>query len=901
MMRPEAPAPAGERGWGTQLALLPQLLFQYIARAMEPPRNLTYGLIGHRDIAASDIPRIRAALTDWWKSEVVLAPQQVTLLTSLAAGAAQLATDILIKNANAREPRLHVVLPDARDAYAKEVEKDEEKQAAQGGVAAGGFHRLTTRQDVQFTLREPAPAVSASDEQRKKEGVRRAGRHIAENADVLLALWDGVHGGKGDTSNTIAYAISEECREIRKAKRRMPLRVVWLAVPRRSNPHPAGEAFTVQEIPTNETPRFSGFAGTGGWGRRLRRTALLALAVSSVSVSLWGYHLDLARCDAPAAAILDRSILAVSHLVMESLAESTGLGGHGAPWVRAGRWLGVAFFIVAGASIVDRIFGTWVALRTWWVTRRVRHDLVCGLGWRGRALVQSGRDKGATVVVELNPDPSARELCRRAGAALIEGDAADPAILGKAGVKNLRHAFICSPDDETNLRITHELAKLRATSTTRSWRPSKWLRGESAQLAQPLVCCVSLTHSGSAGVLNDVLPENHGLDLRVFNAEAVTARMVLKTYPLDRFTASPDCDGARAVLIGESPMAWELFEQFLQQGHFEKGRPLGITWLSADPAALCEQLVTRHPIFAVQKANGGPLVAAPEFVWLEQQVLPLVTFVRQPRSKRSMLELFEGNLVLREQQEVTSVFVALDSTPESLGIAALLAPVLEMQRSARRRDITMVVYYQTPEKLYRDDIEQALNRDYPRLPIMVFSDFLGDCSKETVRADEIDRVARRVNGVYARGVAAAAAADFDNVCEQEWTGLSEADKESSREAAAHAHVKARIRSRLLAKGCDDKGITEALARIEHNRWCANRLLAGFRPLTGVPPSAAEKEEIAAWFTDKSFKNACRRARKHVDLVPFDDFDRIFDAERAPKERQKDYDQIKALDHLLRRA
>ncbi|HRJ09455.1 MAG TPA: NAD-binding protein [Prosthecobacter sp.] len=800
------------------------------------------------------------------------------------------------------------VLPFDKTGYRDVVEADEAKFTP---GAEWSFAALSQKAH-EVPLPPPPPPErpdKQTDEKHRQECYRQAGRHLAENADVLVALWDGIYGGgMGGTGDTLAYAVSQECQQIRKQKGRTPLRVVWLAVPRQSNPHPATEAFTLGAIQPARLARFSGLAGRKLFWPVTRALLLAALFFFSVFFSLAGYRESVDACERDTISMLDHSILALSHLVMEGLTEDTGLGGGGAWQVRLGRWLAVGFAGLGLAAFFEKVFGVWAWLRRWFTAHFLPHDLICGLGWRGRALVENGSRRRPTLVIEQQPDEAARDLCRRAGAMLIEGDAGDPAILRQAGIARLRHAFVCSQDDETNMRIVHELAKLGGGGGIFFGRGKGAPLGRKTSDDQALVCGVSLKDRATAQILKDVLPENHGLDLRIFNAETVTARMLLERHPLDRFAASPDAAGARVVLIGESLMAWELFEQFLQLGHFEKGRPLSIAWLSPDPQAARDRLVARHPVYSAAEREGQPC-AFPEWVWLEKQVLPVVLFLKHPSSERALVDLFEGGLALRAKKEVTSVFIALESAPESAALAALLAPVLERQRAALKRDITLTLYYNTPEDVYRDDIEQALNRDHPTLPVVVFSDFMGDCSKKAVRGDEIDRVARRLNGIYAFGLGKSLGMpieDFDGKCVDAWSGISEADKESSRQAAAHAHVKARVRKRLIGKGQTAAAAEEALARIEHDRWCAYSLLKGFRPLTRIPSavgagfaaSESEKTDILRWFEDKTFKNSCRRARIHADLVPFDDFDTLFDAEQAAKEKKKDMDQIQALNLLL---
>ncbi len=79
---------------------------------------------------------------------------------------------------------------------------------------------------------------------------------------------------------------------------------------------------------------------------------------------------------------------------------------------------------------------------------------------------------------------------------------------------------------------------------------------------------------------------------------------------------------------------------------------------------------------------------------------------------------------------------------------------------------------------------------------------------------------------------------------QEWLTAEEWQRESSRDAVRHLNVKQHYFSKLSAQD-------EKLRRLEHQRWCAERLLLGWRH---------------AQTTDRDL-------RLHKDLQPFDKLDR----------------------------
>jgi hypothetical protein len=849
-------------------------------------------IIGHRDLQAGDLPYIQASLADWYSRRVADTAAQPELLTSLTPGAEQLAAWVLTSSGVSKVPALRLVFPYGEAAFVEEV-RAEERQYQQHhapwtfDVLARRARGKAIRLNATWGFKSQTRDIALHDQDKADTPEpcnRSAGRYLAENVDMMIAVWDGVHSGRiGDTSDGVLYATSEQCQQARAKAGREPLEVHWLAVPHQSNPFPAGEAFTWQRL-SLPTPVITPRAKTLRRHVRKLQVALpAALAAASFAVSFAGYLLHRASTPIAMPAITDAALTAVSHLTLNAF--DVAADGPGAVLIRIGRLLAVGFALTTVASVMNGLF--------WWVddlalswARSRPHDLICGLGWRGRAFVaDTAEARIATVAVERSPDESARDACARMGVALVEGDATDPETMRKVGVSSVRCAFVSCGKDETSMRVMHQLAK-------------------TAQGAR-MVCCVGLRSQRRFQVLQNALPEGHQIDLRIFNTESITARMYLESNPIDRFTASPSVAGAHVILLGASAMATAVAYQVLQQGIFEPGKGLMITWITPDAATACRLFAERHPVFQSRPPDSleGPWIAEPEAVWMQEGVLPKVRFFELPLSDRVLLGLLEDGDRVAFDSWVTSVIVGIEDPAASVSIAYAVAPHLESARLRNNRDITIACYYNTPEDVYRGDIERALNRDFPSLPVRVFADFMGDCSKQVVRGDVVDRIARRVNGIYS--LQDIGAADFDERCNRLWRDLSENDKESNRQAAAHAWVKARIRARLLRQSLNSKVVDEALAHVEHRRWCAEYLLEGFRPLTRIPSSdapfhlsAAEKSDVAEWFESAQAKKACKRVKRQADLLPFDAFDKVFGPIAAAKERGKDLRQIRALDFLL---
>ncbi len=89
------------------------------------------------------------------------------------------------------------------------------------------------------------------------------------------------------------------------------------------------------------------------------------------------------------------------------------------------------------------------------------HHIICGFGRVGRQVARDLRAARAKyVVIDSNTDN--RELAQGVGVRFIEGDAADDAVLARAGIARARSLIACADSDAENIFITLTARELRA-------------------------------------------------------------------------------------------------------------------------------------------------------------------------------------------------------------------------------------------------------------------------------------------------------------------------------------------------------------------------------------------------------------------------------------------------------
>ena len=130
-------------------------------------------------------------------------------------------------------------------------------------------------------------------------------------------------------------------------------------------------------------------------------------------------------------------------------------------WIEAGRWCGVVAFIATLMTLF------WWRLRhevrlfrlSWWKD----HVVICGLGEKGLDILRCQKKDRRVVVIDPHPEPQLALRCEEKGAVLISADATNAKALKTARVARAAEIWVCTPQDETNLRIAHAIDVLLRT------------------------------------------------------------------------------------------------------------------------------------------------------------------------------------------------------------------------------------------------------------------------------------------------------------------------------------------------------------------------------------------------------------------------------------------------------
>jgi hypothetical protein len=469
--------------------------------------------------------------------------------------------------------------------------------------------------------------------------------------------------------------------------------------------------------------------------------------------------------------------------------------------------------------------------------RRLRgHVVVCGLGERGLLLAKAlSRDHR---VVAIDDDETARGVgeAREAGVIVMLGDATDSTVLRKAGARRARYLVAVGGDDGMNAEIAVDSREL--------------LDGTDGDLTafvhvvDPKLCALLREQHLRA--------EGRGsFRLRFFNVYEAGARAWLAEHPPFAAGHAP-----HLVVVGAGQVGASLVVGAAR------------SWL------------TRHPETALHpESSSVPRITIVDRAATEKRALLVA---RTPGLREFCdLEACEIDVTSADYERAdflfdaegrctaTAVYVCLDDDSRGLTAALTLARRLE----GVRPPVPVVVRMRRESGLagLLDGVEDATAlRAFPLLDRTCTAELLLDRTTEEI-------LAREAHERYVRQELEAGVTQETNPSLVGWDELPESLKESNRRQAAHIAVK------LAAVGCTSAPLNgadgvvlsrdevEQLARMEHERWLAERLFECWAPA----PTKDLKEQ------------------KSPTLLPWD--------ELSPEERRKDLDAVRDLPGLLARA
>jgi hypothetical protein len=513
--------------------------------------------------------------------------------------------------------------------------------------------------------------------------------------------------------------------------------------------------------------------------------AVLALVALALGMDGFRRHFDAVGDPRSPADLL---YLALQLFTLESGSVSPPVNGE----LDVARLLAPGVAVYAAARAVAAVFRDQLQL----LRARIAsgHVVVCGLGERGVVLTKAFKDRGERVIaIERDEEAEGVQQCREHGVAVVVGDARDTATLRKARVGRAKYLVSVGGDDGVNAEVAVDAGELAT-------------RAGGGEL-QALVHVVDLTLCDLLRDSRTGAPSSDGYRVRFFNVFESGARAWLREHPPfeNGYGGRP-----HLVVVGVGQMGTSLvigavrhWLTFHPQTAIGRVRGPRLTIVDRAASQKRDRLLLRHPLLekfceleARELEIASPEFEAADFLFPGKRYAPPTIYVCLDDDSLSL----RAGLTLRRRLDMTAPVVV--RMRQEAGLAALLAGN-HASRVGNLNAFPVLDRTCAPEII------------------------LGRTREETI--------ARAIHEEYVRDQASRADGGLANEAAVGWDDLDEGLKESNRRQADHAEAKLRAIGYRIAPLADGRAPpvefspdeVEVMARMEHDRWMAERLFAGW--------------------------------------------------------------------------
>jgi len=440
---------------------------------------------------------------------------------------------------------------------------------------------------------------------------------------------------------------------------------------------------------------------------------------------------------------------------------------------------------------------------------------------------------------------------------LQQGDARSPADLRRLNAGRAGNIWILAGNDVRNLEIARRIQDLhRDDAVAGSLPPARMPR-----------LLIAVNNRETIRVRHTLLGDSSDLDLEFFSIPRLAARALLLTHP-------PRIDGrpVNIAVIGGGPLAEAIVVQAATHLVYSENPSdsVRICLIGSQAQKLSERIVSAFPALDPASATD------PAFASL----LPLASVSVHTCETADIQPAFW--MEIQAGIPFSAVYVAGEDDLATVGATI---------RVAALRDQAALPVKQPIVACLKHDDRAASIDFYPDIEncyqFRLFEEFR---SGEIYPGEARDQRAKLVNHYYQTG-GTGQQGDIDAMlqdADRMWKRASHEDRWSSRLSADHFDVKLATAGLSLdalqtAEGLERfESAVPFLARLEHRRFVAERLLDGWLPY------ATPKSDVPSKL-DYGQQKAYLRLNK--TLVPFDDL--------PDSERSKDYAVIRAMLHFSR--
>lgn len=560
--------------------------------------------------------------------------------------------------------------------------------------------------------------------------------------------------------------------------------------------------------------------------------------------------------------------------------------GHPSNWLlMIARLSAASLFLVVSGTVILRVLDDVRRLPSL-LTRR-DHVVICGLGQIGLQLLDDLDEQGRAkevVVVENNPANPWLDYARNLGATVVIGDSTKRDTLAEARTAQAAEVFVVNGDDGVNLEVVAELGILLTDSKQN--REKNKLRVH--------VHIVDTNFATTLRPYCKVLHDSPNMSVQVFNVPR-TAAARLVTNQLWPHAPKKDQEVSHFVILGFGAMGQALAVQLAQLGHFPNRKRSRFTIADRDITQSASTFLSRYPRFTSWKDGEGGTLGVDSFSteadawgWNEHplpdalkvdsadaiQYVCNAEFVNLPAGRSD--EAFAKRLgqMFAHNGVKPVIFSCGQQDRDNFEMAVQLRDQLSCQGYA---DVPIFVWLPR---------QPALAETLTRTKNGNFVPF-GECHSAASYLEITDplreRIGRKIQEAYENCEAEKAKTEGKEYRKSAWSGIPDDHRESNRVAADHMLLKLQhVGVEIVRKTSpEQKGgrftkdfpakTRSVLAEMEHYRWVAERLLAGWRYID----KGNSADEIKA-YKKRKFNHNITVFEKSEAEKDFDQIDVIYE-------------------------
>jgi voltage-gated potassium channel Kch len=467
-------------------------------------------------------------------------------------------------------------------------------------------------------------------------------------------------------------------------------------------------------------------------------------------------------------------------------------------------FLQIARFLAPLTLAIAAIKTVWAAFKKEVYALKVKsykkHSIICGLGAAGQVIADNLlKANKKVIIIEKDPFNNSLSSYKAKGAYIIAGNSSDPAILKNARIETAKNIIAVTGDDILNIEIVHQSKSL------------KNLKDKKYNLT-------AFAHINDYKMRN-ILYENpifmnteKAFDGRIFNIYENAVRVAIRDHAPDIYKPIyADSEYTQNILIvGFKALGEYTLLQLAKSSHYINGRKANITIIDED----------------IEKSKNTMNLLFPAL----NNIVDISWIERKP-------DLIDAEIIdkLQDKNKFSIVYLCVENDARQVLILSKLKyflpdPVLKF-----------VVFI-----FFENSVSSSILKNERIIKINVIE---SGCALDIVLNDTLDALAKIIHENYlkrerinyekrkakARENGEETPKPKDSMVE--WSELNEEYRDSNRSQAEHIDIKLRALQykqvlindpRPEEKIPDDPATLKKLGIMEHNRWNADKWLAGWK-------------------------------------------------------------------------